>query len=71
MSTLAEAQRKKVSEWINQGLTLSDIQNRLVSELTTRFTYMDVRLLVDDLKLTPKDKESTPVSATLTSTDPS
>lgn len=53
--TLDDAQRKKVAEWIAAGLKLSDIQNRLASELGVRMTYMDVRLLVDDLKLTPKD----------------
>ena len=54
---LDEAQRKIVAEWIAQGLKLSDIQKRLVSELGMTLTYMDVRLLVDDLKLTPKDPE--------------
>src|SRR5690349_15413026 len=63
---LDEAQRKKVAEWIAQGLKLSDIQNRLGSELGVRMTYMDVRLLVDDLKLTPKDVEpAKPASAML------
>src|SRR5215831_19999732 len=54
---LDEAQRKKVAQWIAQGLKLSEIQNRLDSELGLRLTYMEVRLLVDDLKLTPKDVE--------------
>jgi len=54
---LDETQRKKVGEWIAQGLRLSEIQNRISSELGARMTYMDVRLLVDDLKLTPKDVE--------------
>jgi hypothetical protein len=54
---LDEAQRKTVAEWIAQGLKLSEIQNRLGTELGVRMTYMDVRLLVDDLKLTPKDVE--------------
>jgi hypothetical protein len=54
---LDEAQRTKVRQWIAEGLKLSDIQNRLVSEFKLRLTYMDVRLLVDDLKLTPKDIE--------------
>jgi hypothetical protein len=62
---LDDAQRSKVTEWIAQGLKLSDIQNRMSSELGLRVTYMDVRLLVDDLKLTPKDTDrpKTPVSA--------
>src|SRR5208283_2240241 len=54
---LDPAHRQKVVEWIAQGLKLSEIQNRLASELDVRVTYMDVRLLVDDLKLTPKDAE--------------
>jgi hypothetical protein len=63
---LDEAQRTKVGEWIAQGLKLSDIQNRLASDLGIRLTYMEVRLLVDDLKLTPKDPEPTkPIASPL------
>ncbi len=54
---LDEAQRKQVTQWIAEGLKLSEIQNRLNSELGVKLTYMEVRLLVDDLKLTPKDPE--------------
>jgi len=54
---LDQAQRNKVVEWIGQGLKLSEIQNRLISEFGLCVTYMEVRLLVDDLKLTPKDPE--------------
>jgi len=54
---LDEAQRSKVAEWIAQGLKLSEIQNRLISELKVTMTYMEVRMLVDDLKLIPKDPE--------------
>ena len=54
---LDESQRKRVTEWIGQGLKLSEIQGRLGSELGLTMTYMEVRLLVDDLKLTPKDIE--------------
>lgn len=55
--TLDDTQRKKVAEWIANGMKLSEIQSRLASELGVRMTYMDVRFLVDDLKLTPKDVE--------------
>src|SRR5262245_41330234 len=55
--SLDETQRKKVAEWIAQGMKLSEIQSRLASDLGVRMTYMDVRFLVDDLKLTPKDSE--------------
>jgi hypothetical protein len=62
---LDDAQRKKVAEWIAQGLKLSEIQNHLAAEFGVRMTYMDVRLLVDDLKLTPKDAEPVKASATI------
>ena len=54
---LDEAQRQRVSAWIIQGAKLSEIQNRLLSEFGKKLTYMEVRFLVDDLKLTPKDPE--------------
>jgi hypothetical protein len=52
---LTDVQKQQVSEWIASGAKLSDIQNRLGEEFQVRLTYMDVRLLVDDLKLTPQD----------------
>ncbi len=57
MMNLDEMQRKKVAVWIADGLKLSEIQSRLASEFGFRLTYMDVRLLVDDLKLVPIDPE--------------
>jgi hypothetical protein len=54
---LNEAQRQRVAAWVAAGLKLSEVQSRLASELDARLTYMEVRLLVDDLKLTPKDPE--------------
>jgi hypothetical protein len=64
---LDEAQRSKVAEWIAQGLKLSDIQSRLAGELGLTMTYMEVRLLVDDLKLVPKDVDPPkPIESALT-----
>jgi hypothetical protein len=57
---LDESQRQKVAAWIADGLKLSEIQNRIAAELGVRLTYMEVRFLVDDLKLTPKDPEPKP-----------
>jgi hypothetical protein len=54
---LNEAQRQRVTAWILEGAKLSEIQDRLAKEFALRLTYMEVRLLVDDLKLTPKDPE--------------
>jgi hypothetical protein len=57
---LDETQKKQVTAWINEGLKLSDIQKRLETEYGLRVTYLDVRLLVDDLKLKPKDPIAPP-----------
>jgi len=53
---LDDVKRQKVTAWIEQGLKLSEIQSKLASELDVHLTYMEVRLLVDDLKLLPKDQ---------------
>ena len=60
---LDEAQRQKVAAWIADGAKLSEIQTRLMSEFNLKLTYMEVRFLVDDLKLTPKDPEPPKVAA--------
>jgi hypothetical protein len=52
---LNDEQKQKVAAWIAEGMKLSDIQIRLGEEFGIRLTYMDTRLLVDDLKLMPKD----------------
>jgi hypothetical protein len=52
---LTDEQKAKVQEWIAAGQKLSDIQDRLDKELGVRLSYMDTRLLIGDLKLTPQD----------------
>ena len=59
---LDEEQRQTVAKWISEGAKLSEIQKRLL-ELGIKLTYMEVRFLVDDLKLTPKDPEPPKVVA--------
>jgi len=54
---LDEAQRQRVTAWVLQGAKLSEIQNRLAEEFSLKLTYMEVRFLVDDLKLKLKDPE--------------
>jgi hypothetical protein len=49
--SLSEEQKAVLTNWIKEGLSLSDIQKRLESEFEIRLTYMDVRFLVDDLDL--------------------
>ena len=53
---LDESNKQKVAAWIAEGLKLSEIQSRLAAELGVTMTYMEIRFLVDDLKLTPKDQ---------------
>jgi hypothetical protein len=52
---LDESQTARVREWIGQGLKVADVQTRLADEFGVRLTYMEARLLLDDLKLRPKD----------------
>lgn len=52
---LDEAKKQTVAAWIAEGLKLSEIQKRLESELGIKLTYMEVRFLLDDLKVIPKD----------------
>ena len=59
---LDETQRQMVAKWISEGAKLAEIQKRLL-ELGVKLTYMEVRFLVDDLKLTPKDPEPPKVVA--------
>jgi hypothetical protein len=57
MARLTPEQISKVSAWVAEGATLSQIQERLSTELEVSMTYMDVRFLVDDLNLALVEKE--------------
>src|SRR3954471_19950038 len=54
--TLDEEKKQKVAGWIEEGLKLAEIQKKLMAEFGLNLTYMEVRLLVNDLKLMPKDQ---------------
>ena len=56
MANLTPEQKKSVTEWIQTGSGLSDIQKRLRDELGVSLTYMDVRLLVIEMGLSVKEK---------------
>src|SRR5687767_4210711 len=60
---LDESQKKKVSAWIEEGLKLSEIQDKLTKELGLKMTYMEVRFLIDDLGVKLKDKAPEPAPA--------
>jgi hypothetical protein len=50
-------QKAAISKWIEKGATLSDIQKRLKEEFQISLTYLETRLLADDLKLALKEPE--------------
>ena len=62
---LSDVQNQKVVEWIQQGLKLSEIQGRLETEFGVIMTYMEVKFLLADLELRPKDQETPKGSTTL------
>lgn len=55
---LSDEQKLKIKTWVDEGCGLSEIQERLSSELDTPMTYMEVRFLVLELGLTVKDRET-------------
>lgn len=57
---LDDTQKKTVAAWIDEGAKLNDIQKRLAAEFAVTLTYMEVRMLVDDLKVMPKDPPPPP-----------
>jgi hypothetical protein len=60
---LDDKQKQKVRDWIEGGLKLSEIQDKIGKELGVSMTYMDVRFLIDDLGVKLKDKAPEPAPA--------
>ncbi|MBI3882399.1 MAG: hypothetical protein HY301_20365 [Verrucomicrobia bacterium] len=54
---LTDSQKQQVAAWLEAGLKLSDVQNKLAAELGVNLTYMEVKFLLADLQLKPKDQE--------------
>ncbi len=54
---LTPAQAQVARKWIEDGAKLSDFQRKLETEFGIKLTYMEVRILVDDLKVVPKDPD--------------
>ncbi|RME91109.1 MAG: hypothetical protein D6766_12295 [Verrucomicrobia bacterium] len=52
---LDDAQKQQVAAWIREGLQLSEIQDRIRQEFGRSLTYMEVKLLVSELDLVPRD----------------
>ncbi len=56
MENLTPEQKQRVTQWIQAGSGLADIQKRLREEFNVSLTYMDVRLLVIEMGLSVKEK---------------
>ena len=55
--TLTDDQRAAISKWIEDGAKLPEIQKRLKEEFQISLTYLETRMLADDLKLAVKEPE--------------
>ena len=55
---LSDSQKSAVSEWIQAGDSLAEVQRRLREEFELSMTYMDVRFLVDDLDISMAEPEA-------------
>ena len=55
--TLTDDQKSLILRWIEEGAGPSDIQKRLKEEFQISITYLETRLLADDLKLNFKEPE--------------
>lgn len=53
---LTDEQKKLVAAWLADGASLAEVQKRIKEECGVSATYMDVRFLVDDLKLEVKEQ---------------
>ena len=51
MPTLTPEQQSLARQWIADGMKLSEFQRRIESDFSVKLTYMEVRMLVDDLQI--------------------
>jgi hypothetical protein len=58
--TLTPEQLEAVKMWIERGADLAEIQKRLKEEFSLGLTYLETRLLADDLKLQLQEPETPP-----------
>jgi hypothetical protein len=52
---LTDTQKQQIADWIRAGAQLAEVQKRIESEFGLRPTYMEVKFLVSDLQVLPKD----------------
>ena len=57
LTDLNREQKEALISWLKDGLTLSKLQKKLVASFSLHITYMELRLLVDDLNIDLKEYE--------------
>ena len=57
---LSDTQKSAVTQWIQEGHSLADVQRSLREDFEISMTYMDVRFLVDDLDVAVAEEEPEP-----------
>lgn len=68
---LNEEQKRKIKQFVDQGLDLSGVQKKLADELNLPLTYLEVRFLLDDLGLElAEEKPRTAANHDITSPPP-
>jgi hypothetical protein len=55
---LSDAQKAAVTQWIQEGRSLADVQRLLREVYEISMTYMDLRFLVDDLDIAVVEEEA-------------
>jgi hypothetical protein len=54
----SDAQKAAITQWIQKGRSLADVQRSLREDFEISMTYMDVRFLVDDLDIAVVEEEA-------------
>jgi len=74
---LTDTQKTTITEWIQKGLSIAEVQRLIREEFELPLTYMDVRFLVDDLDIAmvepeveAKADDDTTEAASAEATDP-
>jgi len=67
MIRLSDVQQVAVRQWLAEGASLSEVQQRLKEEFGVALTYMDVRLLTLDIGAQVQDKPEPPKKEEATS----
>lgn len=60
---LSDAQKAAVTQWIQEGRSLADVQRLLREDYEISMTYMDLRFLVDDLDIAVLEEEAEVIEA--------